>query len=210
MSGFKDFFIPRETAFFEHLKAQVYLLNLATHKLTILSKTHTKQQFKTAQVSLKNLIVKGDALFLLVTQELHQTFITPIDREEIQTLSFNLNRVLHGLKTIFIYSDIYRTPKMNIVLKPQIHLLQESVEALVEIFENPLSVKKNQAAIAHIKLVEDKADHVLHDALIRLFDSSLKPIDVMKRKELLIIIEETIDKTEFVANIVQNVLINHS
>lgn len=209
MAGLKDLFIPREVVFFEYLKTQVDLLQQATALLSIFTKHFTAKQLQTNYSILNRKIRKGNALSLLITQELHQTFITPIDRDEIQTLSFNLHRILHSIETIFASIKIYRIFHTNDVLKKQIHLLQQSVNLLVIVFQHPLSTKDNQITIAQIKKVEKKADIVFRKALTNLFIKSKDPIEIIKKKELFQVIEETIDKTEYIANIIQSVLINH-
>lgn len=210
MAGFKDLFIPREVAFFEHLKTQVDILNRATKELSILTKPFTLKKLNTSSASLNKFLKKGDALMMLITQELHQTFITPIDRDEIQTLSFNLNRILHSIETIIASVQIYHISSIETLLKTQVDFLQQSIQLLVAIFQNPLSIKDNQEIIAQIKEVENKADRVYRKALSNLFIKTKNPIEIIKKKELYQVVEETIDKTEYVANIMQNVLINHA
>jgi uncharacterized protein Yka (UPF0111/DUF47 family) len=210
MAGFKDLFIPREMEFFQHLKTQVDLLHDAAMQLSLLSKHYTSQELESQHASLVQMVVKGDALALLVTQELHETFITPIDREEIQDLSFNLNRVLHSVEKIVSSIQTYNLPQLDTALVTQVQLLQDIVSHLVSIFQSPLSIKQNQETIAQIKAVEDKADNIYREALSELFSKTTDPIEIIKKKDILKIVEKAIDKAEFVANIMQNVLINHA
>ena len=212
MVGLKDLFIPREVVFFKYLKAQADLLQQATALLSIFTGHFTAKQLRTNHSILNRKIRKGSALSLLITKELHQTFITPIDRDEIQTLSFNLHRILHSIETIFSAIEIYHVFQTNntfSTLKRQIHLLQQSVSLLVIIFQHPLSTKDNQTTITQVKEVEKEADVVFRKALTNLFAKSKDPIEIIKKKELFQVVEETIDKTEYIANIIQNVLINH-
>lgn len=210
MAGFKDLFIPREVTFFEHLKKQVILLESASKKLDILIKNSTDIQISKCHVTLKKDLLQGESFLLWITKELHLTFITPIDREEIQTLSLNLNRTLHSLEAIIAFVQIYRLPRLNSSMRSQIKLLQSSIMQLVSIFQHPLSLKENQKAIEHIKTIENKADDIYREALQKLFLKSKNTVEIMKQKEILQTIEEAIDKTEYVANIMQNVLINHA
>jgi len=116
-----------------------------------------------------------------VTQELHQTFITPIDRDEIQILSFNLNRILHSLETLFASVQIFQITIFDEKLKEQIKLLQKSIRLLVSVFQNPLSIKTNQKTIAQIKEVENEADITYRKALTSLFSRSKNPIEIIKK-----------------------------
>jgi uncharacterized protein len=210
MAGFKDLFIPRETAFFEYLKKQVSLLHSAIKELTISTKPFTFKKLRETNNILNKYIKTGDSLFILVTKELHQTFITPIDRDEIQTLSFNLNRVLHSIETVIASVEMYRITRMDTMMKEQIKFLQQSVSLLATLFQRPLAIKENQTTISELKEVESKADVIFRKAVSELFAKSKDPIEIIKKKELLKEIEETIDKTEYIANIMQNVLINHA
>jgi len=210
MAGFKDLFIPREVTFFKHLQKQVLLLESASKKLDVLIKNNTDKQIDKCHTTLKKDLLLGESFLLWITKELHLTFITPIDREEIQTLSLNLNRTLHSIEAIIAFVQIYRIPRLNSSMKSQIKLLQSSITQLVSIFQHPLCLKENQKAIEYIKTIENKADVIYREALRTLFLKSKNPVEIMKKKDILQIIEEAIDKTEYIANVMQNVLINHA
>ncbi|MCX7020456.1 MAG: DUF47 family protein [Candidatus Sumerlaeota bacterium] len=58
--------------------------------------------------------------------------------------------------------------------------------------------------------LENDGDVILRAALVRLFKESSDPIEVIKWKEILELLEKAVDRCEDVANIIQGVVIEAS
>jgi hypothetical protein len=66
------------------------------------------------------------------------------------------------------------------------------------------------AASREISVLEGKADATLRDGLKALMKSGADPIALMTRKEIYELLEQTIDRCEDVADVIQGIVIEHA
>jgi uncharacterized protein len=211
MSGIIDLFIPKEKKFLEYIDRQVLLLDSCVKQLNKLSKKG-KINLDQLRKVLDQINKKSDESDL-VTREtinsLHKTFITPIDREEIKSLVASINHIIDSVKRIANCILYFKIKKLDLHLLKQLDLLNQIVETLKLIFEEPLFLERNRANIDKVKRLEDKADDVFRIALGSLFNNSHDPIEIIKQKEMYEIIEDAIDDAKRIVDILETVLINN-
>lgn len=212
MSGIIDFFIPKDKKFFEYLNQQISLLNNCVNHLNSLTqkKKVNRKQFKKALLFTRQISEKTDKLTQEVTNALHQTFITPIDRDEIQSLSTNLNRIIDSVEKIIASIYYFKIEKIDTYFIKQIKILQETVSILKMMFKKPLNIKGNRSAIEKVKYLEKKGDDTYRQAIGNLFNNSHSTMEVIKQKEIYQIIEEAIDEAKVTTEVFETVLINNS
>ena len=211
MAGIIDLFIPREKKFFECLNEQVRLLDDSVHKLHEIGKKKkiNRQELEKALINIKKKSDVVDTISIEIVNFLHQTFITPIDREEIKYLSTSINRVLDSVEKIATCLFYFRVNTLDSSSVKQLAILEEAVNHLRHIFENPL-LKTNKVYISKIKELENEADDIFLKALGNLFNNGHTSLEVIKQKELYEITEDAIDDTKHIAELLELVLINHS
>jgi predicted phosphate transport protein (TIGR00153 family) len=155
---------------------------------------------------------RGDKITHDAVLALHQTWITPLDREEIHDLISRLDDVLDYVEAaserITMYEITESTP--------------EAVE-LAEVLEaSAIDVSKAVAALSNIKDAktildlcvsinkhENTADGVLRRGLARLFKESKDPILVMKWRDIYDSLETATDRAEDVANVIEGIVLEH-
>ena len=212
MPGLIDFIIPREKKFFNHLYDQVIVLSDCIKKLKSFSQKDIKNE-KKRQAVLRYITNKRDKcgdISKEVINSLHQTFITPIDRGEIKTLSHNIYLVTNSVKKIAENICFFKVEEIDECLVQQLACLQKASRTLAFIFHNPLSLKENRERIDTIKKIEGKADDFYRRGIEYLFANGCQPIEVIKRRDLYEVTEEAIDKIDNIADIWETVLINHA
>ncbi|MDR1726796.1 MAG: DUF47 family protein [Acidobacteriota bacterium] len=186
----------------------VHILEAAQLLQTMLG-TPTVDQAPLAQ-KIKDLEHKGDALTHHVIDELNKTFITPIDREDIQRLCSALDDVIDLMdsvaKCIVLYKikePITAVPEICSVLLSQAKELGEAVSVL----------RNSDNVIAHcieINRLENEADQHRQTAIAALFDHVKDPIEVIKRKEIIETLEAATDKAEDVANVLESIIVKNT
>jgi predicted phosphate transport protein (TIGR00153 family) len=153
----------------------------------------------------------GDDLTHKILTRLNQTFITPLDREDIHQLAVSLDDVLD-----FIYAAGARLVMYRISSPPSaagdlanIILLQcRELQSGVSLLQ-----RKNGNVLAHcveINRLENEADQVSQQAIAKLFDGEKDPITLLKTKELLEFLERATDKAEDVANVLETVVLKNT
>lgn len=154
----------------------------------------------------------GDELIHSITRELNQTFITPIDREDILQLALHIDDVLDGIEHIAglleMYSVTYLTEQMK-------KFLQINHQCAVEIAEavTLLSLKKLQSIPAYsLKLKEHEANgnNLLRTAVKNLFAHVKDPIKIIQYKDIYESLDGIVDSCRKVANTLDSIVMKNA
>jgi uncharacterized protein Yka (UPF0111/DUF47 family) len=211
MAGLIDLFVPKEKKFYEYLDQQVLLLNKSSSTLdTLLEKKFNPDKLKKSLVEVRKNSADIEVVSGEIVQFLHKTFITPIDREEIRSLSIKISMIVFSIEKILKTVSYFKVKKLEKDFLKQIVILQESVALLLYVFEKPLSSKRNMQSLEQIKELEKKADDIYGKALGELLSNSHNAIAVIKQKELYDLAEDAIDDTRIVVDLLESILINNS
>jgi len=146
-------------------------------------------------------------------RKLNSTFITPIDREDIQSLANLLNkitkRIVRACSNMRIYQIAATTPE----IKSQAANLLEAVNELVPIvrlIRHTSHVDEATTLNGKMKEIESKGDEILNQTMAKLFSGSLQPLDVMKYREIHKDIESALNCCYDVSDEVLSVVLKYS
>jgi predicted phosphate transport protein (TIGR00153 family) len=155
---------------------------------------------------------EGDKITHDTVLALHQTWITPLDREEIHALITSLDDVLDFLDSASDRIALYKLSSMRpeaIDLAKVLHSCCVEIEKAVALLQNIKDVKPLLDICMHINRYEHDADQILRRALARLFNETTNPLEVMKWRDVLDAIETATDRAEDVANIIEGIVLEH-
>lgn len=203
-----DLLLPRETKFFDYINQQFrYLIegckvfNDLVSNIECLSEEEIRKKLQ----EIKNYEKKGDEIELKILDELNLTFITPLDREDIHTLSINVDRALDILNSISRKIEIYniRQVPANVCRFASIIVaIAEQAAALVK----PLREKKNiREEFVKIHALELEADELFHVSMAELFDGNNHPIFIIKFKEVYEHLESVVDAIDYVGKVIRGI-----
>jgi predicted phosphate transport protein (TIGR00153 family) len=155
----------------------------------------------------------GDRLVGVIVKELNESFITPFDREDIYVLIKRLDDVLDLINSTvhrFVMFNITESTEASKFLADNIVKCTQYILELMN--ELHLIGGKNHISekIATINQIESEADRVFRKIVSELFRNEKDPIEIIKWKEIYQILENTIDKCEKIANIVEGVVIKNA
>ncbi|MBL8166944.1 MAG: DUF47 domain-containing protein [Acidobacteria bacterium] len=146
-----------------------------------------------------------------IIKKLNQTFITPIDREDIHALASGLDDIVDAIEYTSRRVILYRVEepteharKMTDVLVRIVSKLEEGVRALENNSEGVL------LACGGIHSLENEGDSYHHEAIDDLFSHETNPITILKMKELYAKMERTIDKCEDVSNVLESIVLKNA
>lgn len=208
MSSLLDLFVPREKKFFEKIDIQIKLLADASNKLKLFRK-NTKNT-KKILTTIHDYTEKSEAVSMDIMLNLRETFITPIDREDIQNISASLDRAINSLEKVASSILCYHLSSLDKCGLQQIVILQKSIVIIQEIFQKPLNTKINNPLIEEVKHLERLADKLFRDGLLHLFSTNSNPMQVIRYKNVYESIEDAIDDIRSIANILEKVLMMNS
>lgn len=201
--------LPREEKFFGLFLKQTEIITEAS-KLLVEGVRLGNSRLAAAATEITVLEHKGDEVIHEIFTRLNQTFITPIDPEDIHNISTTLDNVLDGIEDTSHRLVSYRIDPVP----PNMLLLAEVVAScatqLRAAFE---ALERNGAILAHcieINRLENEADRIGRSAVADLFNKETNPITLIKLKEVYDFFEATVDSCEDVADVLQNVVVKNS
>ncbi|MGQ9634672.1 MAG: DUF47 domain-containing protein [Bryobacteraceae bacterium] len=202
-------FLPREEKFFDHFLKQARLIAEAS-SLLLEGVRAGNAHLAVAGAKIQELESKGDEIIHDIFTRLNQTFITPLDPEDIHSLSSSLDDVLDGIEDAAYRMAAYRLEP----IPPPVVELCEIVEAcskvLVAAMEDLTHDKPLLDHCIEINRLEDTADKLVRRVLAELFRSEIHPIALIKVKEVYEVLEATTDRCEDVADTLQGVVVKNS
>jgi len=201
--------LPR-TEKFLHLFCDHAVLIEEAARLLVEGSRSDRQGMEKAAVAIRELEHQGDKIIHDIYVRLNQTFITPIDPEDIHLLSSRLDDVLDGIEDGAYSMAAYRLDPVPPAIVQLCEIIHQSARAITEAMR---ALEKNSPVIescVEINRLENAADELLRTSLAELFENEKDPIRLIKCKEVYEFLEATTDRCEDVADVVQNVLVKNS
>jgi predicted phosphate transport protein (TIGR00153 family) len=155
---------------------------------------------------------EGDRITHDTVLALHQTWITPLDREDIHGLISRLDDVLDFVDSASDRFALYELTNVRpeaIELAKILHLSCAEIERAMGLLPNMKDVKPLLDLCRQINRHEHDADTIFRKALARLFNERTDPLEVMKWRDILEALETATDRAEDVANIIEGIALEH-
>jgi len=202
-------FLPREERFYTLFLDQVRLISEANNLLLngLKSGNSTLEEAADQITALER---KADAVIGEIFQRLGQTFITPIDAEDIHSLATRLDDVIDGIEDL-----AHRIVAYQIEPVPPIAVeVVTDIGSCVKALDNAFNALQNDGNVVEscieISRIEEEVDVKIRAAVRDLFRNEKDAIRIIKLKEVLDLLEETTDYCDDVSVALQNVIIKNS
>jgi uncharacterized protein len=148
-----------------------------------------------------------------VVEQLHKTFITPIDRNDIYRLITKMDDIMDFVEAAADRLALYEIPTMTKEVGELARCLVSSAEHVLGAVTSIRNLKRPNGILDHcieINRLENVADQLLRSALAKLFREEKDPIAVIKWKEIYETLETATDRCEDVANILEGLVLENS
>jgi predicted phosphate transport protein (TIGR00153 family) len=156
----------------------------------------------------------GDQITRTIIDHLNQTFITPLDREDIYTLAQKIDDILDYIEGTIERMMLYKTGQAAPDVVELVDILVETRSVIKSAFVNLRSLRHDGASILkscqEINLLESKGDHLYRAGVARLFEEVTDPIEIIKWKEIYEHIETALDHCEDVSDVLKGVVLKYS
>ncbi|HXF93206.1 MAG TPA: DUF47 family protein [Nitrospiraceae bacterium] len=200
--------IPREEAFFDLFRKAAHNMIEGSRLLKDMMEDFTDPVEKAKRI--KKIEHDGDTITHDIARKLNQTFITPIDREDIHDLASAIDDILDVVEAIadrFVLYKVEKPTEMAIKLSNILYQASEAVGAAVDLLGKS-HTDMNEVSV-RVNSLENEADRISRDAISRLFENETDPISVIKWKEIYENFEAGTDRCEDVANILERIALKH-
>ncbi len=202
-------FLPREEKFFSLFLQQTELILKAATLLHSKVQTGNSALAEAAE-SINIMEAKGDEIIHEIYSKLNQTFITPIDPEDIHLLASSLDDVLDALEEAAHRLVAYKIDPIPPLVVEITGLIEGCAKTLHKAFE---SLSEKKSVLEHcieINRLESMADEVVRRAMSGLLNDETDAVKIIKLKEIYEYLELTTDYAENVTDALQSVAVKNS
>lgn len=207
-------FIPREEKFFDLLEESARNVVKGANLLAELM--NKWEDVESTIRHLKDIEHDGDEITHRIISQLHATFVTPIDREDIAQLAEYLDDVLDFIEEVAAHMLIYKVKRPSERAQELAGILVKTaseVSAALPMLRRRDTLNKIPEHCMEINRLENEADAVVRAAMAELFSDQLDlagMIKWMKWRDIYDHIENATDRCEDVANILEGVMIKRA
>ena len=205
--AFKFSFLPRDEQFFDLFNAMADEIKAAA---VLLEEMFATEPPDTSKVDLiKDAEHRCDALTHDAIQRLHRTFVTPFDREDLYALASSLDNVMDSIDHAAALVRLYKIQTIRPGARELARTVSQSADRLHTALESLAAKTPVHPHAVEINRLENEADRAYQLAISQLFETETDPIQIMKWKELLDMLEQVTDACEDVANVIEGVVVKH-
>jgi uncharacterized protein len=152
---------------------------------------------------------EGDRITHDIIQRLNSTFVTPIDREDIYALASALDDVVDFIEETADFMGLYRIEAPMDKATELARILHQSCRAIAGAIPRLRTFKDIHHYTVEVNRLENDGDRVAREAIASLFERGIDPMLVIRWKDIFERLEDGIDATERVANILEGIVIKN-
>jgi uncharacterized protein len=152
-----------------------------------------------------------------ITQQIrdavYTTFVTVIEREDIESLCYALYRIP---KTVEKFGErIFLTPQQvrGVDFSPQINLLEEATVTVLEMVRSLRGVanlERIKSLNDRLQFVEGEADKAIMELYRDLFSGKYDAVKIIVLKDLYELLEKVIDRCRDAGNVISHIVLKNS
>lgn len=160
---------------------------------------------------IKEFEINGDTVVHDLIKDLNTAFITPLEREDILSLSLRMDDILDGLEHTAAHFEMYSILKMDKFMLDFIEAIKNCVYE-IDIAITLLSTKRLKDIREHIikiKEFESTCDHILRGSIKQLFALEKDPLHIIQYKSIYEGLEEIADSCQAVANMFDTIIMKN-
>ncbi|HEX2398328.1 MAG TPA: DUF47 family protein [Solirubrobacteraceae bacterium] len=208
MARLSHVFVPKEREFFDLFEEAGTNIVRAADLLDQMLRGYPER----AELARDILICEqeGDRITHDIIQRLNQTFVTPIDREDIYELASALDDIVDYTEEVADYLGLYKIEAPMEQSLRLAHILLQGCRQISEAMPRMRTFGDISHYTVEINRLENDGDRVTREAIASLFDDGIDPMVVLRWKDLFERLENAIDATERVANILEGIVIRNS
>lgn len=206
--------LPREGRFHELLSLDTENLMRAVKLFSEIARSSDLEDRRVKAVELKAIEHEGDSVTRRVFEALNSSFITPFDRDDIRSLTMDLDDILDYLESVAQYLVILELSESTPALQQFAGILVQMVEEIHKatgLVWDMANERKVHDSIVHISELENQADALYNTVIADLFKKEGRsPVEIMKWKEVYDQLEDACDACKDYTHVLGNVVVKNA
>lgn len=207
-----QFLVPKDKKFFplfEEASANLVQLASILHEAVNLPLKERDELFQ----KIDELEQKGEEITRQTNLELSKNFITPFDREDIHSLITAIDNVADNLQGASSRMKLYQVSKITKSIRKLTEINLEAcqhIDNAVKELKDLKKIKNITSACSKINKLESKSASVYDKAIADLFENETDAKNIIKYKEVLLVLGTAADKCKEVASVLESISVKHS
>jgi hypothetical protein len=207
------FFLPKDNVFnvlFEKVADDVYVMSKLLHEL-VGETDYDKRSAIAAKI--EDLEHTNDESTHQIFVELGKNFITPFDREDIHALASALDDIADYIHATSKKITFYKVNPNDIGIQKMAELIQLSCEQVViavKELKDMKNIQKISTSLVKINSIENQADDIYDLSIERLFATEDDAKEVIKKREIYMVMETATDMCEDAANVIESIIVKYA
>jgi predicted phosphate transport protein (TIGR00153 family) len=201
-------FAPHKEKFFDLFKQSAQNALAGAKALTEMLRRYENPQESWKKI--KDLEHEGDRITHLTIRSLNQTFLTPIDAEDIHALTTALDNVMDAIEAAASRMVLFKIDRPTIQAQELSEIIVTSTEQLVKAVAHMPKLGDIDEYCIEINRLENAADDIYRNAISDLFNNGTAPLEVTKWLNIYELLESATDRCEDVANILETIGLKNS
>ena len=148
-----------------------------------------------------------------ISQELVNTFVTGLEREDIETLSYSMYRICKSIEKFAERFNLAPQRLEGVDFTRQIDLLQRATETLaqmVRLLRKMPSLDVIKEMNDRLQGIEGEADDVMNELLREVYGGRFEPLQAMMVRDLYDVLEKVIDRCRDAGNVMSHIVLKNS
>jgi len=148
-----------------------------------------------------------------ISEEIVNTFITALEREDIETLSYSMYRICKAIEKFAERYNLAPEKVADIDFTRQVHLMQRATETLarmVRLLRKMPPLETVKAMNDQLQSVESEADEVMLELLSDLYGGKFEPLKALMLRDLYDLLERAIDRCRDCGNAISHIVLKNS
>jgi uncharacterized protein len=164
-----------------------------------------------SQSDVKAIESAGDDITRDLVQLLNTQYITPFDREDIYDLATAIDDVVDPVDEASDLLELYAVESPTRQAVEQCRILVAAAEHMATALGSLKGLRGVQDELVQIKRLEDEGDRAVRAAIAALFhDTRIDPLIVIRWKDIYESLEDALDASERVANVLGNIVVKNA
>ena len=153
---------------------------------------------------------EGDRITHDIIQRLNQTFVTPIDREDILQLASALDDVVDFTEEAADLLVLYKIEAPMDQAQVLASILLDACRQIAQGMPRLRSFDSIAHYVVEIHRLENDGDRIYRDAVASLFSNGIDPMVVIRWRDIFLRLERAIDATETSASVVEGIVVKNA
>jgi uncharacterized protein Yka (UPF0111/DUF47 family) len=148
-----------------------------------------------------------------ISEEIVNTFITALEREDIEALSYSMYRICKVIEKFAERYNLAPERLVNIDFTPQVVLMQRATETLgrmVRLLRKMPPLETVKAMNDQLQSIESEADEVMLALLRDLYGGKYDPLKALMLRDLFDLLERAIDRCRDCGNAISHIVLKNS